>query len=509
MRNILESLHRSKLLAPRALFHLAGSFLAEGTNLVALVRFSARLHPGRIALREGPSEITIEELHRRSLRMACLLRDDHGVVPDCKVALACRNHIDSVVCLFSLSRLGAHVDLLNVEQSPEQLAHLIMRRKFDLILHDSDLSSKFPGRIPSHRFLDVAEISSRATKRTNRDARLPRHRSGRITVLTGGTAGTPKPAGRQPSIFGAALPMLALLGALRLDRCRSMYIATPIYHGYGLAFMVLAIFLRKETSLTRRYRTADALSMIQAHAIESAILVPLMLGRMMAMDPTSLASLRCIVSGGAILPEPLARGVIECLGDVLYNLYGTSEAGFSVIATPECLRRNPSTLGRPLRGVSLRIQDDAGQFLPNGSAGTIHIRSGWSTKPDGDGWISTGDIGYLDSLGSLFLSGRADRMIVSGGENVFPEDVEQILTQHADIQSCACLGIPDSEFGQRLIALVEPRPNHPLTEASLLPWLSSRAARYQMPVRVEIVDALPMTSVGKVDYKAVRSMVTE
>jgi acyl-CoA synthetase (AMP-forming)/AMP-acid ligase II len=319
-------------------------------------------------------------------------------------------------------------------------------------------------------------------------------------VLTGGTTGQPKSAGRKPSIVNYLPPFFAFLTRIELDQYRSLYIATPIYHGYGLAFLLIGLILGAEMVFTERFQAERACSLIAAHQIQGMIVVPLMLQRMLKLDAESLSALQCIISGSALLSPALAQETLSQLGPKLFNLYGTSEAGFSLLSTPAILRRKPAAIGKPLPGVQTRIVDNTGQVVGESKVGQLHIRSRWTTKQDQ--WIETGDLAYQDGEGDIFLAGRVDDMIVSGGENVYPLDLENILLQHPEIDAAAVLGIPDAEFGQRLKAVVIKKPNSSLDQTTLRTWLKLHVARYQIPAVIDFRDELPYTHLGKVDKKA-------
>jgi acyl-CoA synthetase (AMP-forming)/AMP-acid ligase II len=230
--------------------------------------------------------------------------------------------------------------------------------------------------------------------------------------------------------------------------------------------------------------------------------VPTALQRMLLYDPEALSSLRCVVTGGAPLSPQLAQEALERLGPILFNFYGTSEAGFCIMGTPELLGRKPDSIGRPVRGVQARIVADGGQVAGQATPGQLCIRSSWTTG--GKGWIETGDLAYRDADGDIFLLGRVDDMIVSGGENVYPIELENVLVRHPGVDSVAVVGIPDAEFGQRLKAVVVAKEGVSLDRSELLDWLKPRVARYQMPAVVEFRDELPVTALGKLDKKSLR-----
>jgi acyl-CoA synthetase (AMP-forming)/AMP-acid ligase II len=331
---------------------------------------------------------------------------------------------------------------------------------------------------------------------------MKRVKAGNIVVMTGGTTGQPKAASRKPSILDFLPPFVALLTQIHLDDYRSVYIATPIYHGFGVAALFMGVMLGAENYLLRRFEAGRACELIARDKIECVTLVPLMLQRMLSRDAAALTSLRCVITGGAMLSPALARESLEKLGPTLFNLYGTSEGGFAIMATPDLLARKPESIGKPVRGVCARIVNETDQEVGTKEVGRLCIRSSWTTNKNN--WIDTGDLAYRDVEGDIFLCGRVDDMIVSGGENVYPIELENVLVQHTDIAAVAVVGIADAEFGQRLRAVVVAKKGSSLDQSSLLEWLRPRVARHQMPAVVEFRDELPYTPLGKLDKKALR-----
>lgn len=507
MLTALAKLYRTGLLTPRGLYQLLRAVMATGPNPMALLRAAARLHPARTAVVDDRERLTYPALYQQAEALAAALAADYHVRPRQKVAVACRNHAVAVKAVFAASRLGAHVYLVNPEMSADQLRALEDRQRFDFYVYDEPLAAAFADPALRRKSLPAyhdteASVDRLASQPRAPAARLGRVKSGNIVVMTGGTTGQPKAASRKPSVLDFLPPFAALLTQVNLDRYRTVYVATPLYHGFGLAALFVGVALGAEIYLTRRFDAAAACDLIARHKVEAVALVPLMLRRMLARDADALRSLRCVISGGAVLDPPLARQALADLGPALFNLYGTSEGGFCIMATPDGLARKPESIGRPIRGALARIVDAAGRPVAAGRTGRLRVRSAWTT--DKSAWIETGDLATRDRDGDLFLCGRIDDMIVSGGENVYPVELENVLGRHPDVAATAAVGIPDAEFGQRLKAVVVMKPGRAADRAALLDWLKPRVARHQMPAAVEFRDELPHTPLGKVDKKALR-----
>jgi acyl-CoA synthetase (AMP-forming)/AMP-acid ligase II len=506
MLTVMSKLHRTGLLTVPGLLGLAQAGMTTGLNLMMLLRVAARLHPRRLAVTDENEQLSYTELWQQTEALAAVLHTEYGASAQQKAAIACRNHAAAIKALFAFSRLGTHVFLVNPEMSADQVRALHERFRFDFHVHDEppahlfDSSPRKTTALPAYH--PTAPCIDRMALSRPRKVRLKRARSGNIVVLTGGTTGQPKAASRKPSILHFVPPFLALLRQVHLDRYRSVHIATPLYHGFGLAALVLGVVLGAQMYFRKRFDAVGSCELIARHRIEVVALVPLMLQRMLRHDAGSLASLRCIVSGGALLDPALARHALERLGPTLFNLYGTSEAGFCILAPPEILGQKPQSIGKPVWGVKARIVNERDQLVGAGTVGRLCIRSAWSTSRKS--WIETGDLAYRDADGDVFLCGRADDMIVSGGENVYPIELENVLVQHPDISSAAVVGIPDAEFGQRLKAVVVGRSGTALEPGALLDWLRPRVARYQMPAVIEVRDELPYTALGKLDRRALR-----
>ncbi|MDA8222799.1 MAG: AMP-binding protein [Desulfitobacterium hafniense] len=243
---------------------------------------------------------------------------------------------------------------------------------------------------------------------------------------------------------------------------------------------------------------------ISKHNVEVATVVPLMVYKMLKHNAEDLKSLSCIVSDGAELNPKLVIDIYNTLGEVVYNLYGTSETGLNTMATPQDLLYSTKTVGKRIEGVHLKILDENKNEVNFGNVGQLCIKNKWSMRNSKSSRIETGDLGYRDCKGYYFLCGRVDDMVVSAGEKVYPVEIEQALINHPQVEDVAVIGINDEGFGQRLKAYVLTNKNADLTEKELLEWLTYRIARFQMPKEIAFVNHLPYTSLGKLDKKQLK-----
>ncbi len=511
MLKILQKLVNIRLLTPFGSYYLVTAVLREGLNLMTLLRLAVKLHGSKIAFVDEKNEISYNDLYQQSQQLAVIFHLNYNLKPKQKIALLCRNNISFVLAMFAVSRLGTDIYLLNPEMTVEQIESLNNRHKFDFFIYDAEVSESIHElNLLNKSLITYSETSPSVENLAKNEAsnpiKLEKAYSTNVIVLTGGTTGTPKIAKRKASIFNFLNPFFALLTQLDLDRYKSVYIATPVYHGFGISAVFIGLILGEKMFMLNRFDAGKGCELIQANQIEAVTLVPLMLQRMLGQNAESLKSLQCIISGGAALNPALVEETFEKLGDKLFNLYGTSEAGFSVLATPQDLRSLTNTIGRPIAGVKLKILDSDNKSAEIGKVGRLCITSRWAIKDAANKAIETGDLAYRDESGYLFLCGRNDEMIVSGGENVYPIELENVLTKHSEIKQAAVIGIPDTDFGQRLKAFVVLAENSKIDRTQLSDWLSNRVARFQMPKHIEFLEDLPITSVGKINKKALSKL---
>ncbi|MEV0800036.1 AMP-binding protein [Kribbella sp. NPDC050281] len=478
----------------RALRHWGQSMAALG--VIAAIRY-----PDRAAVIDEDGSTTYAELDHRCERIAAAMHAQHQIVAGSKVAVLCRNHRGFLEATLSASRVGADVLFVNTEFAPPQLAAVLERHRPDLLIHDAEFSP--PADIPSV-LSDLDELAaSDAPEAPKPDS------PGHITILTSGTTGTPKAAPRVPTALGLAGLTASALNRIGLRSGEPMVICPPLFHGLGLLTSMLALFLGSPLVLARRFDAGAVLTSVERARAGSMVAVPVMLRRMLELGPTEIAthdlrSLRAAISGASALGAPLAERFITQFGPVLCDAYGSSEVGIATIATSADLIAAPGTVGRPCLGSSIRILDDNDRPVRTGETGRIFAGGGLvfggysdgSSKTVVDGRMSTGDLGHLDRLGRLFVDGREDDMIVSGGENVYPVEVEECLASHPAVAEAAVVGVPDEEFGQRLIAYVVLR--EPVSEDDLMAHVRANLARYKTPREIRIVEEFPRNATGKV-----------
>ncbi|MBU9721357.1 AMP-binding protein [Bacillus alkalicola] len=505
MFKLLYVLHNIHLLSPISLYRLVVAIYNNGLNIMTLLHFSKMKYEDKIAFIDDEESLTYKQLYNQSMKLAIKMKEKYHLKKGQKVGFVCKNHATLMKAIFAVSRIGADVYLLNGETSQTQFNQLIQRHDFHLLIHD-------------HEFLDLIERSdyNNATLCSYQDQlpdinihqaeitidkeSLQRSSTSKLVLQTSGTTGVSKDAAHKPSLFNYLNPFITFIQRLKILNYKNAYIATPINHGYGIAVLLLFIPLGKKIVVSKGFNANNACRIIRQNQVEVVTVVPKMLQDILQSNPDDLRSLSCIASGGARLPVKLVERTYEKLGLVLYNLYGTSEAGLNFIATPEDLKIAPTTIGKKIDGLQIKVIADDMNEVENG-VGQLCVKNDWSITNRGNQWIKTGDLGYRDEKGLYYLCGRTDDMVISGGENVYPIEVEQELMKHPAITDVAVIGIHDEQFGQRLKAFVVLVENATLSEEELLQWLRERVARFQIPKEIKFIDNMPYSSLGKLDKK--------
>lgn len=519
--HVAGTLARAGMLRPsrpdRALRALSG-LLRWGPGLASGYLGSAARYPHEPAIIDELGMLTFAQVEARSSAIARGLAG-YGVRAGDGVALLCRNHRWFVEASLAVAKLGANAIYLNTSFAGPQVSEVVAREASKAIVYDAEFSAAVapatagqPGIIawtePDSPAGATATLQQLIETRSA-DPLPPPERPGRTVILTSGTTGSPKGANRPaPS---SLQPVAALLSAIPLRSREPTVIAAPLFHSWGFAHMIFGAGLASTLILHRRFSAEQTLSAIAEHRASALIVVPVMLQRMLELAPETIArfdtsSLRVIGASGSALPGPLAQRVMDVFGDTLYNLYGSTEVAWATIASPRDLRAAPGTAGRPPRGTVVRILGLRGEELPPGETGRIFVGSellfegytGGGDKARIGSLMATGDVGHFDAEGRLFVDGRDDDMIVSGGENVFPAEVEDLLAGVPGVTEVAVIGVPDEEFGQRLRAYVVLAPGAELTEAALQARVRSHLARYKVPREVLFVEELPRNATGKI-----------
>ena len=497
---------------PRTLLDLGRVVLRWGTGPAGGFATLAARAPHAVGVVDELGELTWGELHRRSNSLARALAE-RGVGEGDSVAVMCRNHRGFIDASIAIAKLGADILYLNTAFAGPQLVEVLEREAPSLVIHDEEFTGLLAGAHVERRVLawtdgDAAgrETLEQLVASYDEGDLQPPQRHARIVILTSGTTGAPKGAPRKEAGIDAAV---SLLSRMPLRAGWRTHIAAPLFHTWGFAHLALAMLLGSTVVLRRTFDPETALRTAQDERCQSMVVIPVMLQRMLALDPErldgiDLSRVEVVASSGSALPATLAQAWMDRFGDNLYNIYGSTEVAYASIATPEDLRADPTSAGRPPHGTVVRILDESGAELPQGETGRIFVGNGLlfegytngGSKEVVDGLMSSGDVGYFDGAGRLHVAGRDDDMIVSGGENVFPQEVEDCLVTHELVGEVAAIGVVDDDYGQRLRAFVVRTGD--VSEDELRDHVKANLARFKVPREIVFLDELPRNATGKI-----------
>ncbi|MGY1988930.1 AMP-binding protein [Mycolicibacterium fortuitum] len=500
----------------RALRQL-NSLAKWGFTLAGGLTAAAARSPRNIAVIDSLGQSTYADVAERTTRLASGLATV-GFTANSKLALLARNHSAMVECMVAASKLGADLVLLNTGLAAHPIEEIVRRHGVDAIFVDDEFEQQvryLPGEIPRIATRPTPALSQRRSiedliaSGINNGPLTPPKQPGKLVVLTSGTTGTPKGARRPtPQGFGTIAAMLSRM-PLRHDEV--MLVAAPLFHSWGLAALQVSAPLRATVVLMERFDAEECLKTIAQHRCTVLIAVPVMLQRILELPATvtnryDTSSLRVVASSGSPIPGASAIEFMDTFGDILYNFYGSTEVSWATIADPTDLRAAPTTAGRPPLGTRVAVLDPAGDPVPVGAVGRIFVGNdmlfdGYTNAASPavkDQLMDTGDVGYLDAGGRLFVAGRDDEMIISGGENVFPRPVEEALSLLPQISEVAVIGVPDPVFGQRLVAFVVVADGASLDQDMVKNYIRNRLSRFSIPRDVIFLDKLPRTTTGKI-----------
>jgi fatty-acyl-CoA synthase len=476
---------------------------------IAAIRFR-----DRVAVIDERGSLTFSELDLRANAIANHWRRG-GLATGDTVAILARNHRGLLEATFAAAKCGARIVFLNTDFGRDQIREVAQCEGADLLVYDdeyhdavSDLSLRHGlwrawAETPGSDTLDAAIAAGE---------QVPPPATGveaKVVILTSGTTGKPKGAVRAQA--KSLIPVAGLLSKAPFRGREVTEICVPMFHALGFAHATLAVLLGSTMVIRRRFDPRLALTSMAEHGATAAIVVPVMLRRMIeaseaATDPVILPALRLVFVAGSQLGATLCTRALDTFGPVIYNLYGSTEVAYATLATPEDLTTEPGCVGGVMPGARVRILDDADLEVPPGDTGRIFVGNGMrfegytggGSKSSVGGLMASGDVGHFDEGGRLFIDGRDDDMIVSGGENVFPGEVEEALGRHPDIVEAAAIGVVDDSYGQRLQCFVVTRIGSTLTEQDVKDYVKESLARFKVPRDVRFLDVLPRNPTGKV-----------
>jgi fatty-acyl-CoA synthase len=476
----------------------------------------AERYPDGTMIVDELGTLTYSEVDTRTNALAHAL-SDNGIGEGDGVGVMCRNHRGFVEATLALSKLGADALYLNTAFAGPQLTEVVQREKPKALIFDEE----FYGLLEDaghrrKRFVAWHDEPTCADPTLDElmadgdpSSVVPPEREGRAVILTSGTTGTPKGASRgNPESLD---PVVSYLSKIPLKSRNVIHIAAPLFHSWGFAHFSLGLILGMTYVLRRKFDPEACLAEVARTRADGLAVVPVMMQRILDLPEETrrkydTSSLKVVAASGSALPGDLATRWMDDFGDNLYNLYGSTEVAWATIATPEDMRAAPGTAGRPPRGTIVKLYDENGVEAKTGQPGRIFVGNemlfegytGGGSKDVIGNLMATGDVGRFDDGGHMFVEGRDDEMIVSGGENVFPKEIEDLLARHDAVSDVAAVGVDDEDFGQRLRAFVVLEQGKNASEDDLKGYVKKNLARYKVPREIVFIDELPRNATGKV-----------
>ena len=527
---LVGTLYRAGVIAPLRpdrYVRMGVAVRRAGMSAATGFAIAAQRCPDRPGLIDELGTLTWRELDEHSDALAAALQ----ALPDgppAVVGVMARNHRGFVEALIAANRIGADVLLLNTSFAGPALAEVVAREEVDAVIYDEEFSSSISQALndrpraarivawtddPGAHAITVAGlIAGHEGQRPS-----PSARTSKLILLTSGTTGSPKGAKHSG---GGPDALKSILDRTPWRAEEITVIVAPMFHAWGFGQLAFAALMACTIVTRRKFDPEATLALVDEHQATGLCVVPVMFDRIVDLPADVRAryngrSLRFAAASGSRMRSDVVTKFMDQFGDVIYNNYNATEAGMIATATPADLRAAPDTAGRPAVGTDVRILDAERNDVPAGEVGTIFVRN--STQFDGytsgatkdfhDGFMSSGDVGYLDAAGRLFVVGRDDEMIVSGGENVYPIEVEKTLAAHPGVAEAAVLGVDDEQYGQRLAAFVVLDAGASTTPDALKEHVRTNLANYKVPRSITVLDELPRGSTGKIVRRELQDLV--
>ncbi|HET6582862.1 MAG TPA: AMP-binding protein [Nannocystaceae bacterium] len=502
---------------------VARILLARGLGVKSLHALHATADPDRPALVDERRTVTYRECDGEIDAIAAALRDHLGVSRSAPVAVMMENRVEYALVWFALFRLGVTCAHMGRHSTVEELEPLLDRSGARvLVVSDKtfEVAAEVLARRPEldlrvvrvgggravPRVCDYDELCSRGLGGVGR-LRVEAGPSDNV-VYTSGTTGRPKGAVRDMAAVGPT-ELFRVLERLPLHTGDKHLVCAPMYHSSGQVFVLINTALGATIHFQERFDPETTLARISGDGIDNLFLVPTMIQRMVDLPDEVHArwptpQLRALISGAAPFNTSLRERAIARFGaDVVFDFYGATELGWVTLIDGHEMLTHAGSVGRAIAGQEIAIMDDEGRRLPPLAVGRVFTRSAQlmvgylrDDETKSGQWLTVDDLGYLDADGYLYITGRARDMVISGGVNIYPVEIENALSKHPEVADVAVIGVPDAEWGERLLAVVVPRAG--FDAAALEAWARERLTSYKIPRRWETLAELPRNPTGKV-----------
>ena len=472
-------------------FSLILSIVKYGINLYSILDAQTRLQKSKIAFIIDHQNIQFVDLKQRTdqLIYEWLKPEFKQKLPQ-QIGLMMHQDLDSLATLFALSRLSKDVVIVNPNLVLHKLQSIIKQKQLFLIGNEDDFN-----RLDTQKFLIIPSplTDQNLTIKFPTLIKLKPSFFNKISVCSSGSTGIPKIATRKSKPLQSLHLLDLMLRKLNFLHIKQVFVMTPICHAAGLTASLMAFSFSKTVILQQRFDAEKAQQLIEQHQIDCLNLVPTILYRLIERKAL-LKSVRYIITGSAPLSVQLVKDVIAHHPQLqLFNLYGSSETGINLFATPENLRLHPTSIGKAIQSVKIKITDAQGHILQQNQVGILWTKCAWSITPNQ--WIQCGDLALQDSEGFYYLKGRQDNMLICGGVNVYPIDLENIVYQHPAIQYVQAYAVQDEELGQCLAVDIIPTETIDLND--LQHWIAAQTPRYLRPKHIHIIQQIETDSIGK------------
>ncbi|MCV7359337.1 acyl-CoA ligase FadD12 [Mycolicibacterium fluoranthenivorans] len=519
---LLSTMARAGVIAPLRpdkYLRIAAAMARENMSITSGFAAAAQRCPDRVGLIDEVGALTWREIDQRADALATGLQ---AIGSPEVIGIMARNHRGFIESLIAANRIGADVLLLNTSFAGPAMAEVIDREtenKAAAVIYDEEFTATVDRALEGNpaitrviAWTDTAGADLTVEKLIRDHVGKTPVRAtekSKVILLTSGTTGSPKGAKHSG---GGPEVLKAILDRTPWRTEETVVIVAPMFHAWGFSQLAFAASMSCTIVTRRKFDPEATLALVDTHRATGLCVVPVMFDRIVELPDEirnrySGRTLRFAAASGSRMRPDVVIKFMDQFGDVIYNNYNATEAGMIATATPADLRAAPDTAGKPAEGTDIRILDAEHHEMPTGEVGTIYVRNSTqfdgytsgSTKNFHDGYMNSGDIGYLDQAGRLFVVGRDDEMIVSGGENVYPIEVEKILVTHPDVAEAAVIGVDDEQFGQRLAAFVVLTGDGAgVTADELKQYVRENLANYKVPREITVLDELPRNSTGKI-----------